>query len=168
MIDYALSASAAPGTSAVAENMQNLDFTGAEVSLRCPLPRRQRLELSYTGIHGSGAPLPGVIYRYVFNYPVNEGVATWWSRLPGGEESRFRVMAVQRYQTAGNPQGAYPLVEWTVGRQFQYLKPYLQLTNLTNTSYHELLTVNASGAPVGLPMPGRGVIAGMEVRWKDK
>lgn len=169
VIDYALSASAAPGTSAVAENLQNLNFTGAEVSLRCQLPRRQRFELSYTGIHGYGAPLPGVIYRYVFNYPVNEGVATWWSRLPGGEDSRFRVMAVQRYQTASNPQqGAYPLVEWTVGRQFRYLKPYLQLTNLTNTKYHDLLTVTSAGAPIGLPMPGRGVIGGMEVRWKDK
>ncbi len=169
VIDYALSASAAPGTPAVAENLQTLSFTGAEVSLRGQLPHRQRFELSYTGIYGSAAPLPNVIYRYVFNYPVNEGVATWWSRLPGGEESRFRVMAVQRYQTATNPQqGTYPLVDWTVGRQFQYLKPYLQLTNLTNTKYYDLLTVNATGAPVGLAMPGRGFIAGMEVRWKEK
>ncbi len=159
VIDYALSASAPVGTPAVAQNIQNLTFTGAEVSLRWQLPRQQRIELSYTGIHGSEAPLPGIIYRYVFSYPVNEGVATWWSRLPGGEDSRFRVMAVQRYQTATFAEGTYPLVEWTVGRQFRYLKPYLQLTNLTNTRYQEI---------AGVAMPGRGFIAGMEVRWKDK
>jgi outer membrane receptor protein involved in Fe transport len=110
------------------------------------------------------------VYRYVFNYPVNEGVATWWSRIPGGFESRFRVAAVQRYQAANTPpQGAYPLVEFTVGRQFEYLKPYVQVTNLTDTKYHELLTLNAAGtATAGLPMPGRGFIAGLEVRWKEK
>ncbi len=159
VIDYALSASAPAGTPAVAENLQNLNFTGAELSLRWQLPRRQRIELSYTGIHSSEAPLPGVIYRYVFSYPVNEGVATWWSRLPGGADSRFRVAAVERYQTATFSQGAYPLVEWTVGRQFQYLKPYLQLTNLTNAKYQEI---------AGVAMPGRGWIAGLEARWKAK
>ena len=164
VIDYA----GAPGAIQVAQNIHTLNFTGAEVSLRCQLPHRQRFELSYTGIHGAEAPLPGLVYRYVFNYPVNEGVATWWSRIPGGFDSRFRVTAVERYQAANTPiQGAYPLVEWTVGRQFQYLKPYVQLTNLTDTKYHELLTTNGT-APVGLPMPGRGFIAGLEVRWKDK
>jgi len=65
----------------------------------------------------------------------------------GGEESRFRVMAVQRYQTATFSQGAYPLVEWTVGREFRWVKPYVQLTNLTNTKYEEI---------AGVAMPGRG------------
>ena len=80
----------------MAENIQKLSFTGAEVSLRWQLPRQQRIELSYTGMHGAGAPLIGVQYLYVFNYPVNEGVATWWSRIPGGFDSRFRVTGVQR------------------------------------------------------------------------
>jgi iron complex outermembrane receptor protein len=152
VIDYARpDGSSAPY---VAQNIQHLTFTGAEVSLRWQLPRQQRIELSYTGMHGAGSTLNGVQYLYVFNYPVNEGVATWWSRLPGGEDSRFRVAAVQRYGS-----GAYPLVEWTVGRQFRYLKPYLQLTNLTDTKYEEI---------AGVPMPGRGFIAGLEVRWKAR
>jgi iron complex outermembrane receptor protein len=62
------------------------------------------------------------------------------------------VAAVQRFET-----GAYPLVEWTMGREFRYLKPYVQLTNLTDTKYQEI---------PGVPMPGRGVIAGLELRWK--
>ena len=157
VIDYARSDAAAAANRAtlyVAENIQKLNFTGAEISLRWQMPRQQRIELSYTGIHGAGSTLTGEQYLYVFNFPSNEGVATWWARLPGGEDSRLRVAAVQRYGI-----GAYPLVEWTVGRQFEYVKPYLQLTNLTNTSYQEI---------AGLPMPGRGLIAGLEVRWKAK
>jgi len=163
VIDYARSDSAValdPDTPYVAENIQKLNFTGAELSLRWQLPRQQRIELNYTGIHGAGSTLSGVQYLYVFNFPSNEAVATWFSRLPGGEDSRFRLAVVQRYQSATSPpQGAYPLVEWTVGRQFKYLKPYLQLTNLTDTKYQEI---------AGVAMPGRGFIAGMEVRWKAK
>ena len=157
VIDYARSDSAValdPDTPYVAENIQKLNFTGAELSLRWQLPRQQRIELSYTGIHGAGSTLSGVQYLYVFNFPSNEGLATWFSRLPGGEDSRLRIAAVQRYGI-----GTYPLVEWTVGRQFKYLKPYLQLTNLTDTKYQEI---------AGVAMPGRGFIAGMEVRWKAK
>ena len=99
VIDYARPASAGASTPYMAENIQKLNFTGAEISLRWQLPRQQRIELSYTGMHGSGATLNGVQYLYVFNYPSNEGVATWWSRTPGGLDSRFRVAAVQRYKT---------------------------------------------------------------------
>jgi iron complex outermembrane receptor protein len=157
VIDYARTDAAVvsnPDAPYMAENIQNLNFTGVEASLRWQLPRQQRIELAYSWLRGTGAPLAGEQYLYVFNYPVNNGVATWWSKLPGGEDSRFRIMAVQRYGT-----GAYPLVEWTVGRQFEYFKPYLQLTNLTDTKYQEI---------AGVAMPGRGFIAGLEVRWKAK
>lgn len=156
VIDYARSDAAVavnPNTPYVAENIQNLNFTGAEISLRWQLPRQQRIEMSYTGMHGDGSTLAGVQYLYVLNYAVHNGSVTWWSTL-AGFDSRFRVSAVQRYGT-----GEYALVEWTVGRQFQYVKPYVQLTNLTDTSYSEIQ---------GVAMPGRGVIAGMEVRWKAK
>ena len=109
VIDYARSDSAValdPDTPYVAENIQKLNFTGAELSLRWQLPRQQRIELSYTGIHGAGSTLSGVQYLYVFNFPSNEGLATWFSRLPGGEDSRLRIAAVQRYGI-----GTYPLVE---------------------------------------------------------
>jgi len=156
VIDYARTDVTLPY---VAENIQNLNFTGAEVSLRWQLPRQQRVELSYTGMHGAGDTLPGVQYLYAFNYPVNAGVATWWSRVPGGFDSRFRVAAIERFQNLTFPQGAYPLVEWTVGREFRYATPYVQLTNLTDTKYQEI---------AGVAMPGRGVIAGVELRWKAK
>jgi iron complex outermembrane receptor protein len=162
VIDYARTdaeARANPATPYMAQNIQRLNFTGAEVALRWQLPRQQRIELSYTGMHGAGATLAGEQYLYVFNYPVHAGVATWWSRVPGGFDSRFRVAAIERFQTATNPQGAYPLVEWTVGREFRYATPYVQLTNLTDTKYQEI---------AGVAMPGRGVIAGLELHWKGK
>ena len=151
VIDYVRSNPNAPY---MAENIQNLNFTGAEVSLRWQLPRQQRIALGYTGMHGAAATLNGLQSKYAFNYPVHAGVATWWSRTPGGFDSRFRVAALQRFES-----GAYPLVEWTVGRQFRYVKPYLQLTNLTDTKYQDI---------PGVPLPGRGVIAGMELRWRAK
>jgi iron complex outermembrane receptor protein len=79
--------------------------------------------------------------------------------VPGGFDSRFRVAAIERFQNLTFPQGAYPLVEWTVGREFRYATPYVQLTNLTDTKYQEI---------AGVAMPGRGVIAGVELRWKAK
>jgi len=157
VIDYARTDAAAtlnPNTPYVAENIHNLNFTGVELSLRWQLPKQQRIELSYTGMHGAGSTLAGEQYLYVFNYPVNAGVATWWSKTPGGFDSRFRLAALQRYG-----QDVYPLVEWTVGREFRYVTPYLQLTNLTDTKYQEI---------AGVAMPGRAVIAGMELRWKAK
>ena len=154
VIDYSRPASSLPTAKYVAGNIQNLNFTGTEISLRWQLPRQQRVELSYTGMYGAGTTLSNVQYFYVLNYPVHAGVATWWSKTPGGFDSRFRVAALQRYHS-----GAYPLVEWTIGRQFRYLTPYVQLTNLTDTKFQEIS---------GVPMPGRGVIAGMELRWKAK
>jgi iron complex outermembrane receptor protein len=151
VIDYVRSNSSLPW---MAENIQNLNFTGFEAEARWQLPHQQRIGLSYTGMHGSAAALNGLQSKYVFNYPVHTGIATWWSRIPGGLDSRFRVVGLQRFDS-----GAYPLVEWTVGREFRYVKPYLQLTNLTDTKYQEI---------AGVPMPGRGFIAGMEVRWKAK
>lgn len=153
VIDYVLNDPTHPQIYA-AENIHNLNFTGTEVALRWQLPRQQKIAVGYTAMYGSGTNLNPVATKYALNYPVHAGVATWWSRTPGGLDSRFRVAAVQRYQS-----GAYPLVEWTVGRQFQYWKPYVQLTNLTDTKYQEIQ---------GLPMPGRGVIAGMEMRWKGR
>jgi iron complex outermembrane receptor protein len=47
-------------------------------------------------------------------------------------------------------------VAWTRSR----IRPYVQLTNLTNTSYEEILGVN---------MPGRAAMAGVEIQaWKKR
>lgn len=166
VIDYVLPIGSAAGTPFAAQNIQRLNFTGAEVNLRWQPRPQQRVELDFTGIHGAGATLPGLEYLYTFNFPINAGTATWWSRLPGGVDSRFRVAAIERHPTPGPPQpfplnsqGPYALVELMLARDFHYWKPYVQLTNLTNTQYHEI---------AGVAMPGRGFIAGLELKWKGK
>jgi len=151
VIDYERSNINAPW---MAENIDQLHFTGVEASLRWQAPKRQRVELSYTFLNGVQGSLMGEQTKYVFNYPVNNANVTLWSVLPWHLQSRFRLAALQRYQ-----RDAYPLLECAVTREFKHVHPYVQLTNLTNTQYEEI---------PGVPMQGRGVLAGMEVSWSGK
>ncbi|MDR3765326.1 MAG: TonB-dependent receptor, partial [Acidobacteriota bacterium] len=151
VIDYARAIGAT--TPYVAGNIQQLNFTGTELALRWQLPHQQRIALAYAALHGAGSWPANTQYLYAFNYAEQSGSATWWSKACGFD-SRFRLSAVQRY--GGNP---YPLVEWTVGREFRYATPYVQLTNLTDTKYQEIS---------GVAMPGRGVMGGVELRWRAK
>ena len=151
VIDYERSNANAPW---MAENIDRLHFTGVETSLRWQAPKHQRVELSYTFLNGVQGSLLGEQTKYVFNYPVNNANLTLWSALPWHIESRFRLATLQRFQ-----RDAYPLLELAVTREFKHVHPYVQLTNLTNTQYEEIPSV---------PMPGRGVLAGMEVAWERK
>jgi iron complex outermembrane receptor protein len=154
IVDYVRPGNAAPGTPYQAENLQKLNFTGAELFLRWQPAVGQRVELGYTAIHTSGTLLAGYTDLYAFNFPSNSGEATWRSRLPGAVESRLRLQAVQHYGL-----GTYPLLEWMLSRDFRHVKPYLQMTNLTNTNYQEI---------AGVQMPGRGFLAGLEVKWSGR
>jgi iron complex outermembrane receptor protein len=62
---------------------------------------------------------------------------------------------VKRYQLS--PYALWDVsVAWTRSR----IRPYVQLTNLTNTSYEEILGVN---------MPGRAAMVGVEIQaWKKR
>lgn len=151
VIDYARPAGAT--TAYTAGNIQSLNFTGAELSVRWQPRAGQKVELSYAGLHGAGSAAAGTQYLYAFNYPVHAATATWWSKV-AGVDSRLRVAATQRYG-----RDAYPLVEWTAGREFRYATPYVQLINLSNTKYQEIS---------GVSMPGRGVMGGVELHWRAK
>ena len=137
-----------------AENIQRLNFTGAEFALRWQVAREQRIEVSYTMTHGSKPAVKNEEFLYAYNFPTHRAVVSWTGRLPGRVDSRVRVTTVQRYG-----QDVYGLLDCTVGRQFAHWKPYAQLTNLANTSYAELQ---------GVRMPGRGVLGGVEMSWQAK
>jgi iron complex outermembrane receptor protein len=62
---------------------------------------------------------------------------------------RIRLAAVQRYG-----QNAYFLGDLYLAQSSWRVRPFLQLRNVTNTSYEEIL---------GVPMPGRSIVAGLEV-----
>jgi iron complex outermembrane receptor protein len=59
------------------------------------------------------------------------------------------VGVVQRYQ-----QQAYPVWDGYISRTAGRVRPYLQMTNLSNTGYQEIAGVN---------MPGRAFVGGIEV-----
>jgi iron complex outermembrane receptor protein len=132
-----------------ATNVQRLRFTGVEASLSSLVARYHHLDFRYTGLHGARTALAGVVSRYVFNYPSHAAVASWQAPLPGGLMGRTRLGVTQRF--ARDP---YALLDLYLARRSGRLRPFLQFTNLTDTFYQEIL---------GVAMPGRGVIGGIEL-----
>lgn len=133
-----------------ATNIHRLRFTGVEAALAASPGRRQRIELLYTALNGAQAALPGVVSRYVFNYPRHSGVASWEGELGGALAVRSRLGALQRYG-----RDPYALWDLFLARSRGRWRPFLQLTNLTATLYEEI---------PGVAMPGRGIFGGVEFR----
>jgi iron complex outermembrane receptor protein len=131
-----------------AVNIHSVDFTGVETSLEIRLPRRQRVKVTYTGLHGSHDTLNVLQSRYVFNYPVNDAGVTWQGALPRGLVGRTRIGVIQRFR-----QCPYALWEASMGREFHFVATRLSFSNLANTRYEEVQ---------GVVMPGRVVSFGMD------
>jgi iron complex outermembrane receptor protein len=132
-----------------ATNFQRLNFTGVEASARVRLNENHRLDFSYTGLHGAQDALAGAFSKYTFNYPNHLGVAGLQSSLPHGLIARVRVGAVQRY--ARDP---YAVVDAYLARARGVVRPFLQLTNLSDAVYQEIF---------GVAMPGRAALVGLEI-----
>jgi outer membrane cobalamin receptor len=145
-IDYVKSAPTSPWQ---ATNIQNLVFTGVEASLRFKLRQTQEVQLAYTGLHGSQQPLPGVISKYVFNYPTHNATFSWLGQFHNILTARTRVGVVQR---VGHD--AYPVWDLSASRIHGRIRPYLQLSNLSNTGYEEI---------PGVAIQGRSITGGMEL-----
>lgn len=138
----------APAQRWQATNLQRLRFTGIEASLTTIVARKHRIQFAYTGLDGAQAAFSGIESRYVFNYPRHSGVVSWEAVLPGGWVARSRLGVIKRL--ARSPYGVWDTyLTYQRGR----LHPFLQLTNLTGTSYQEI---------PGVPMPGRGIMGGIE------
>ena len=133
----------------LATNFQSLRFTGVEASVSARLRSGQQLRAAWTGIHGSQKLDPGVLSRYISNYPSESVSLDWSGALPHGLTGRSRLAVLQRFQ-----RDAYVLWDCYLARSQGSVRPFLQLTNLTNTSYQQV---------AGVPMPGRGIVAGVEL-----
>jgi iron complex outermembrane receptor protein len=131
-----------------AVNIDNLQFTGVEMVTRLKFADSQQIDLGYTGLYGAQQALAGLQSKYVFEYPVNQVSAGWLGWLPARVQLRARAGITQRYHA-----DAYPLMEISATRRFGFLKPYFQVTNLTNTGYEEIQ---------GVRMPGRAYLLGMQ------
>ena len=145
-IDYIRASPADPWQAA---NFDHLRFVGLETGLDAQLSRAQKISLSYTAIHGSQDLLHGDQSKYAFNYPVNEAIASWQILSAAGVVARARFGVLNRYG-----QNPYALLDLYLGWTRFRLRPYLQLTNVTNTAYQEI---------IGVDMPGRAALVGLEV-----
>jgi iron complex outermembrane receptor protein len=134
-----------------AANIQNLRFTGVEASLHARTGRASEAGFSYTGLHGVQNALSTLQSKYAFNYPSQTGLVTWQASAGQGLMVRTRLGVLSRL--ARDP---YALWDVYVARTGGRVRPFLQFTNLTGTSYQEI---------IGVRMPGRGVVGGIEVAY---
>lgn len=134
----------------VASNLDRINFTGAEASLTVKTGRAQLIGLNYTALHGAQDALNGLQSKYTFSYPSSNGSVSWEGSLRGGFLARTRVGVLQRFE-----QAPYTLWDVYLADRRGRLTPFVQLTNLIDTSYQEIL---------GVDMPGRAAIVGVE--WK--
>lgn len=133
-----------------AENIDKLNFTGVETSLRLRIGEAQQLNISYTGLHGAQTTSNAEQSKYTFEHPVHSGILAWQGELPQGITTRLRLNVIDRYRS-----DPYPVLELAVEHSFGYVKPFLELTNLTNTGYEEI---------PGVRMQGRAILAGIQIR----
>lgn len=146
LIDYV---QASPGDLYRAANILKLTFTGVESSVRVQIAAAQEIRAQFTALHASEAPLPGVVSKYAFNYAKRNGVISWQGTLGSMLVARTRVRVLERYA-----QDVYAVWDASVARSSGRVRPFLQFTNLTNTSYQEI---------PGVAMPGRGIVGGMDL-----
>lgn len=133
-----------------ATNFQRLSFTGVEAEVTLRPVSSHEISWQYTGLHGAQNALSGLQSKYVFNYPVHSGVVSWQGAFAHGLIARTRIGALQRYQR--DPYGLWDVYgAWNRSR----VRPFLQLSNLTSTSYQEI---------PGVAMPGRSILGGIEIR----
>jgi outer membrane cobalamin receptor len=144
-IDYTRASAADPWQ---ASNLSGLHFGGVETALDWRLGHSQQLKASWTLLVGAQDALHGLQSEYVFNYPTNNGRVEWTWISSHGILVDSRLGVVQRFHA-----DPYPVWDSSVARASGRMRPYLQMTNLSNTGYEEI---------VGVRMPGKSFVGGVE------
>ncbi len=132
-----------------ASNLPGVRFTGVEAAVTWQPRSTKRLMLSWTHLAGAQSALHGLQSRYVFNYPVNNARLDWTGQVSHQVVLSSRLGVLQRFEK--NP---YAVWDVSVTRQLGRFRPYLQMTNLTNTGYEEIVNVR---------MQPRGFTGGFEI-----
>jgi iron complex outermembrane receptor protein len=123
-----------------ASNLTGVRFTGFESSVEWQPARNQSVRFSWTVLAGAQSALDGLQSEYIFNYPVNNASADWTGAVGKGIVLHNRVAVAQRYH-----QTAYPVWDVSAVRERGWLRPYLRMTNLSNTGYEEIEDVRNQG-----------------------
>jgi outer membrane cobalamin receptor len=152
-IDYAKTVLATPALTFAepwqAINIQNLNITGAEATVRFRLTNNQQLQFSYTAAHAASPP-PNILSEYAYNYAAQNALFLWTGQFRQ-LTAHTQVNVVQKTQHT-----AYPLWDIALSRNTGHLRPYLRALNLSNTGYQEIPQV---------PLQGRTIMAGIEFNW---
>lgn len=139
-----------PGTMLYeAENLPALHYRGVEASAVWEPRAGEHITLSFSGLHGQFASPETIVTEYAFNYPMYDGVMEWQGTLAKRVIARSRIGAVERVG-----RGPYAIWDASLGYAVGHVRPFLQLTNITNTVYQDIPLV---------AMPARGVIGGLEL-----
>jgi len=157
-IDYVRSASlpnpflpsGCPANTWCAANLSGLHFAGVESSMTWMPTKTQSLRIGWTALHGAQDALHGLQSEYIFNYPVQNVHASWTLALGRNLNISNTVQIAQRYQ-----QAPYPVWNAALTHDVGRLRPYLRLSNLSNTGYQEI---------AGIAMPGRAIVGGVSLR----
>lgn len=146
-IDYVRASSAAQWQ---ATNLSGLRFEGVEATATWMPAQSQKVRIAWTALHGAQSALHGLQSEYIFNYPVQNVMATWTAAAAHHWVMSNTVQIAQRYQ-----QSVYPVWNATLTHGTGKLRPYLRLSNLSNTGYQEIGGVN---------MPGRSIAGGFALQ----
>jgi iron complex outermembrane receptor protein len=130
-------------------NIQNLNFKGWEASLRWTPSATHTLDFRYTALHGTQDTIAAGFTKYAFNYPTANGVFAWRIAPRGNFLFRTRVGAIER-----PARSMVALWDLYAALPRKKLHPYLEVSNVTNTSYQSI---------PGVAMPGRTIIGGVEL-----
>jgi iron complex outermembrane receptor protein len=117
------------------------------------LTTSQHFDLGYTFIHAN-PPATGLISEYAYNFAAQSASFSYAAVIRHQLSARTQLGVMQK--TTHSP---YSLWNVALSRSQGFVRPYLMLNNLSNTTYYEV-----SGPPA-VPMPGRSFIAGMLVTW---
>lgn len=136
-----------------ATNLNGLRFLGWENKAVWQPDQANQLRASWTLLAGAQKALHGMQSEYVFNYPVNrasvEATHQWFSGFAAGYLVHSQIGVTERYQKS-----PYAVWNLSASREVGRLRPYLRLSNVTNTGYQEVY---------GVQMPGRSAVAGLEI-----
>jgi iron complex outermembrane receptor protein len=133
-----------------ATNLSGLEFVGVESTFTWIPSKAQSVRVSWTALHGAQSALHGLQSEYVFNYPVENIHAAWSVALGHAFAMTNAVQLAERYQ-----QTVYPVWNSEFTHDSGKIRPYLRLTNLSNTGYQEITGVN---------MPGRTIMGGFAIQ----
>jgi iron complex outermembrane receptor protein len=129
-----------------AVNLSGLQFAGVESTFTWQPRKSQTVRISWTALHGAQNALNGLQSEYIFNYPVQNIQASWTVALGRAFAISNSVQLAQRYR-----QTVYPVWNAALTHDTGKIRPYLRLSNLSNTGYQEI---------TGVAMPGRSITGG--------